>query len=545
MKKVLKEYKDKLIILVLIILTGYPIVEHGIMCNDELLLRLWSQQGLTTFFKTTIINENILKGRILAVLGNVKFLSYLSENRYIFGTINYIVILIAVALFSYLIYRLFNNKSFSIMLGICIIVCLPLTFEFAPPNAFIIVSFQPLICEIISLIYYINYLEEKKRKNLVLCLLFFIWGCFFYEFVITYVMLYPMIYVIKNKDYLKMKMLIKENYAILVAAIVYLFLYVGQGMIFPTDYSGNQMGIKSIKAVFNVLKMLFISACPGYYAFFNDKHAFLFHLYNGGTVSLQNLYNPIIIIFSVVLFYLLYKCVQSEKSVSGRTKEVMVCLVALIYGFLPALPNAVSIMYQENVNEESFTSLPVSVFLFFSIMFLLIYIIWNLLRIINKKVVSIFIVAILVFGACKIQMMNYVFAAEQGKNFTRIEYIEDLLELDYWEKWGQVVISAPSLYETKNSLAVERGHWTTYAGIYGNEIVLDGQTDSVWKLEMQDDFSFLLYKDDDPLMILFSKGDEAGELCVKKIDKSWNIVEVIQCIEENEEYKIYMVQQIK
>lgn len=58
---------------ILIITVCCPMIQQGIICNDELLLRLWSQQGLKTFFRTTIINENILKGRILATIGNVKF----------------------------------------------------------------------------------------------------------------------------------------------------------------------------------------------------------------------------------------------------------------------------------------------------------------------------------------------------------------------------------------------------------------------------------------------------------------------------------------
>ena len=92
---------------ILIITVCCPMIQQGIICNDELLLRLWSQQGLKTFFRTTIINENILKGRILATIGNVKFLSYLSDNKYVFRTIGVCFLLISIFLFGCIVYRLF------------------------------------------------------------------------------------------------------------------------------------------------------------------------------------------------------------------------------------------------------------------------------------------------------------------------------------------------------------------------------------------------------------------------------------------------------
>ena len=61
--------------MILTILVLFPMLTKGIMCNDELLLRLWAQKGLKTFFETTVLNENIQKGRILGTLGNMKFLA--------------------------------------------------------------------------------------------------------------------------------------------------------------------------------------------------------------------------------------------------------------------------------------------------------------------------------------------------------------------------------------------------------------------------------------------------------------------------------------
>ena len=167
-------------LVILIIIVCYPMIQQGIMCNDELMLRLWSQQGMTSFFKTTIINENISNGRILGVIGNLKFISYISDNKYIFRTIGVLVLLSALGLFGYIIYRMSKKIVFSFGITIIALIFIPITFELSVPNAYMIVCLQPLILLELSIISWIDYLKKKKKRNVIMCCCFFLWAMFLY-----------------------------------------------------------------------------------------------------------------------------------------------------------------------------------------------------------------------------------------------------------------------------------------------------------------------------------------------------------------------------
>lgn len=543
----LKKNREYIVGLILLIVVCFPMLEQGIMCNDELLLRIWRQKGWDCFFETTILIENIQKGRILGTIGNLKFLGYISENKYIFRMIDVSFLLVAIGLFGYIAYRFTEEKKFATLLSTLILVFLPLTFEFAAPNAFLIVVTQPLILLELSIINYLNYLESDKKGKLIVSMFFFLWGMFLYEFVITYVLLFPAIYYVKNYDKsIDVKKLICINLPMLLTAIVYLLLYIIQGIVLPTNYTGNQLGIESIGAVINVLKMLFISACPGYYAFFNNKYDFLFNYYNHGGITLKNILNPLLIVFVIALTYIVCRllCGKNDKLKWNSKKKALVSIIALIYGFLPALPNGISTMYQGGVTPESFTSLPVSLFLYFSIMFLVTFSLWNICKTIGKEIVSLVFVLLIVVVSSVIQINNYVFAKEQSNNFERIEAIEDFLELDYLNIYNNEDIVAPSLYETRNSMAVEEGRWTQYVNLYGKSInfIKDSKEEYEWKIEMQDDNSFFVYSNEQ--MLLVTKDEKEGMMLVNDVYKTTYPIEIDKCIYQERDYNVYSLNKV-
>lgn len=529
--------------MILTILVLFPMLTKGIMCNDELLLRLWAQKGLKTFFETTVLNENIQKGRILGTLGNMKFLAYISDRKYIFGIVNAIVILTAIGLFGYFTYKLWKNKNFSALLSTLLLVYMPVNFEFGVPNAFVIVTLQPMILLEISLIGYLNYLEKQKKKHMVLSVSMFLWAMFLYEFMITYVLLFPLIYLIKNCGH---KISVKDIWyfhrPFAAAALAYLMMYIGQGYLFPSNYEGTQLNVLSFGAIAHVLKILLIAALPMYFSYFNAKYKFLFEHYNHGGVNAENMIDPVIILMTLslafLLLYFLYTGGNENQRGIGR-KDVLIVITALMYAVLPALPNALTPMYQSGVTEESFTWIPVSIYLYFAVMLALTFVLWKAAAVINRKwLTGIFIIVILI-TAGGTQIRNQVFAEEQAENYERLVAIEDVLKLDYWKQYGAVTISAPSLYETKNSMAIERGHWSQYAAIYHNELTLDEKYHAVnhANMVMQEDHAFYLYFDQVELLI--TKETQSKEAVLKDIQGKYKIARISDCIWNEGEYKVY------
>lgn len=530
--------------LILTILVLFPMLIKGIMCNDELLLRIWAQKGMGTFFRTTIIEENVRKGRVLGAIGNVKFLAFISDNKYVFGTINVIFILAAVGLFGYFTYRLWKNEKFSALLCVLILAFLPFTFEFGVPNAFVIVTLWPMILLEIALIFYLNYLEEERKKDIVISFIMFLWAMFLYEFIITYVLLFPIICFIKNyQKKISLKKFVSLCFPMILAAIVYLILYVGQGYVFPSNYEGTHLNIAAPAAILHVLKVLFVAAFPAYFSYFNEKYRYMFAYYNKGGVRAGNIINPILIVFVLLLaFLLLYFLRQKEMKESKKRivlKDGLIFAATFFYAIVPALPNALTPMYQEGVTVESFTWIPVSIYLYFAIMLALTYLLWKVITMVNKRwLIGLAVIAITV-AAGGVQIRNQVFVEEQVANYERLVAMEDVLKLDYWKQYGSLSVSAPSLYKTQNSMAVEVGHWSEYAAIYGNQLFLDENynAENSANLVIQKDNSFYLYTDN--MKLLITKEERKGSVAVKNVRNKYKVVKISECIWEENGYKVY------
>ncbi len=526
------------LIAIFVVIVICPVIKQGIICNDEILLRIWSQQGMATFFKTTIYNENILKGRILGTIGNLKFLGYLSQNKYIFRTIEALFLIAAIVLCSYIFYRITKSKNYALILGILISGFLPITFELAVPNAHMIVCLQPMILLELSIVFYLNYLENSQRRCLVLSMLLLIWAMFLYEFIITYILIFPVIYFIKNINEEKViKKTVQSVKPIILVTIIYLILYVAQGKIFPTNYEGTMFEINSIMDILRTLKRLFITALPGYYLI-DPKYRYLFKVYNNGDVNIENIYNVRNLVFLIVLGLLLWKLIEvKEEHEKWNIKDSFICLTLLIYAVLPALPNALTSLYQSAVLGGDFRSIPVSIYLYCSICFLIVYIIRKIG--VRKQYCKVILVTVLLICAGSIQIENNVFANEQSQNFKRIEAIEDVLRLDYWKAYGNITINAPSLYKTENTLAIEDGHWTTYASIYGNylNIINDKSEDADLYIEMQNNNEFYVYNEN--YDILITKQYDEGVVFVRNIQGDDIQFKSGELIDNEKEYKIY------
>ena len=529
--------------LILMVITLFPLFEKGIMCNDELLLRKWAQGGMKNFFRMTIFSENIDKGRILGVVGNLKFLDYISENKYFFGTINFLFVCIAIGIFVLFVYKLFDSFRLAMLVGCLILAFMPFTFEFAAPNAFIIVTLQPLILLEISLLLFLYYIEKRNKRYIILSAIFFLWSMFLYEFLITYVLLYPVIYVMKTKQ-ANLKEIINRTWVYYATSVFYLILYVGQAYVFPSNYEGTQLGIKSLSDVFRVLRILFCSAMPTYFSFFNEKYRFLFRYYNDGGVQLKNIVQLNIILYCIVLFFLLFNILLNKNKLLDKThkkgyiKDCVVVIIALIYGVLPALPNSLSLMYQNNLTTEQFIALPVSMYLYFAIMLAISYALWRIMQNCNSKLIGILILFIICILGCSVQIRNTVFTEEQEENYEKIVSIENVLRLDYWSECGNISIYAPSLYTTMNSLAIEPGHWTEFASRY-NMLSVYGEEDEDGdaELEIQDNNDFFYYSDQKNMLITTRK--QKGIVALNDVQGQLHVMKIGKCIWKNKQYRIY------
>lgn len=498
MKKILKECSGEFIssaVILLLIISN--LIIQGITCNDEVQLRLASQHGVWYFLHNQFITEDIREGRILGALGNIKFLSFLSTNIYVFRIIDIIFIFFSVFLLGWYVYKVIGNKWLSILTVLLTLVFMPITFEHSVPNAFVIVVCQPLILLLISLILYELYLEKGKLSALVWSCITFFWACCLYEFVVTYTIAFIVVPIIKNSNFTlnSVKELIKNTKCHVITAMIYLALYLIQARLFPTDYSGTVVDFSEPIKILKVIVVEWMSSIPGYYLI-NKKYRYLYSIY-------EPQMDIHIIIFAFIFFgclcLLVYSLVRrsNAENTLDRKKIRVILLLLFIYTFLPVLPNSITALYQESVSTSFFTSIPVSFFLYFSMMFFLT-VFLKLLSEKSKLLGCLCIILTVIIGTSTF-VFNSIIAQEQYKNYKRLVDIEEFLSTNFWDYYNDLIIEAPSLYETRNNLAIEDGHWTDYMSLHsnGNIIVDSDNKDAKCFIYMQPDNSFFMVLNDD------------------------------------------------
>ena len=143
----------------------------------------------------------IVQGRFLSSIFTPIWmsLSVLGESMYIFRIIPVLSILLNIILFSIFIYKIFDNKWFSIFCGVCLCIYLPISFAPMAPNAYTTTFGIPFSFLLIALILYANYFKSYNKKILVPVSLFMLIAFSSYEVFVTYVPLFCIIAIAKSK----------------------------------------------------------------------------------------------------------------------------------------------------------------------------------------------------------------------------------------------------------------------------------------------------------------------------------------------------------
>lgn len=522
-----------------------PIIESGIICNDEVMLRLWRQQGIGSFFYNTIMKENLSKGRVLAIIGNLKVLGYLGDSKYVFRTIQCMFLFAGIVLFGVFIHRATENKKVSLLTCLLIIAFMPITFEPSVPDAFLIVCLQPLICLLISLIQYIDYLKERKRSQIIWSMIFYLWAMFLYEFIITYSLLFLIIYVGKKENNrISFWDALSCVFPVFAVSVIYLILYVFQGILFQTTYSGNSIGEISVSAIWQTMWPLFLSAVPGFYVFMSDKYLYLHNIYHlDGVDWLAFIY---IIVLAINIWKVLRKDDQNKDVIAKN--RILTIASAYIYCFLPALPNAITPMYQKAIPQGQFSSIPVSIYLFFAMVFGISFVICMVVERYRRSWVNAIIIAACLFLSLNIQIRNHSISNVHSQDYARFTNIEDIFEMQYWKQYGDMQIFAPSVYQPRNALAIEKGHWTEYSQIFGNQIsVIDEpskENRSQGYLDMIDDEQFYFESGDRYYLIARMARNMGEHIALKNSSGLLSIYEVNNAIWHENNYYVQPISPI-
>lgn len=492
--KLIKEFAKPqfLGLVIVIIMICVPLLNQGIMCNDELQYYFWSRQGFGVaynHFRSMWIDQGRFMASIFTPIW--MWLSVLGEEMYIFRIIPVASILVNVTLFCSLINKLLHNKKFSCFCGICIMAFLPITFAPMSPNAYTTTFGIPFSFLLGALIIYIKYLEEQNSKLLVLVSLFMLIAFSSYEIFITYVPLFCIIALWKRG--------IKNIRGVITASIVpvltgvgYLILYVVCRIIMPSNYGGNSIGF-TMRGAVEILLYLFKMSFPGSFLS-NPTYEYLNSIYQ--KVQFVDCVRIGIVGIGVLLITL--KLIEGNRSRGVKRVgfgDLGVVTVAVVYAILPALPLAISSMYQNNIGENrGFIALPTTYFTYFAACFLCCYILWIVLQQCKRDVVTVILFLLISIVCVPIQYQNSNFSNIQNEHYSKLGDIENFLCTNFILSKGGAKIYSVDIFETRISLGVHGSYWEDNFRRLGSDIeVICGYPEEVLSSNM----FFLAYEDDD------------------------------------------------
>jgi len=514
-----KEKVWSYIIIILAILFLLPLSIPKIICNDELISRFWSLNGVDIFYNY-FLNDHIQKGRALSTyfVTTTMYSGFLGAKYGLFRIIPMLTILLTSVLFSFFIFKLLRNKVISILLGISILAFLPTTFEATSPNSFTALYNIPFAVLICSFVFFIDYLENQNKNYLITSMFLFFLTLLTYEVFVTYTPMFVFIIVYKNgfsKD--KIKNLIKTSTYPVCVAIIFLILYFWFSKKFPSNYPGNQIGGFTLSSSFTIIKQLILSSFPGYFIF-NDKYFYLVKLFSKNQ-PLWNIISLRSIITSILTTYIFWVGIfkfKIKKNI-GIRKNLLFLIGMFFFMVIPNLPWAVSKMYQGIVNNKDFIALPVTYFNYFFTSLFILYTFYTIINFfkIHTTVVKFLIVLTGVF-VFVIQIMNDIILKRQLSDYNRIITIEKMLETDFIKRMNHHSIFSKSLYETRLSLAIHKGYWSQYTKLLGLDInISEEKLDQELFIEFLNDEYFIINYKDDHIVILSPEKKIGQEILVK------------------------------
>lgn len=386
----LSPYITKLNIVVFTICVAamIPLYNTGPIVNDELQYRYYRMEGLWSLFNY-YLKDRLRQGRPTIIMSSVNVLfSYPTKSDTINGLVQVLLLAVTIMIFGYLIKLKTKNRYFAAFVSIFTAVFMAITFEHNAPMAFwgqlVVLAFYLLV----SLVLYVKYLQEGRRKNLIISCIFYVLALLSFEMAITYAPIFVLIAFFHNR--MSVKKTIRSSLPHIAIAFIYLGLYVlSQKFVSAEAYAGGTVGFVSLANSWEIIWNLFVSALPGYYMF-NSKYQYLAPIYTG-YISVYNTLR--IIVLAGAVFYTIYRVFgfankMNEKSRAigdkkGKSQGIYYLLfgVAILYMFLPSLPNSISLMYQGIVGaDKAFVALPVSFFLYFAASLAICSLIWIVVK---------------------------------------------------------------------------------------------------------------------------------------------------------------------
>lgn len=494
--------RDKLIFGALSALIGLaiqPMLEQGVICNDELQTSFWAQLGWSQFwghFATVWASQ----GRTLGVPLNIfsAYVGFLSANGYIFRSVSILLMLVVFAMYGWLVARLRNDVYWGFAIFTVSVLLLPIAFEHTLPNAFVSLFSIPFILAFISFHLFLTYLEKGGRTTLAVSMVSWFLFLTGYEAFLTLTPVFLVIaYAHRRRSGCDLIKVLLDCRPVLWITCIFLVAYVLVAIIYPSNYAGNSIADLSLEKSGEIVWHLVASGIPGYYLF-NEKYRYLLVVFSNSfqSMSVPLSQSPMATTIAT-LFPTTSDFLASLRNAASDPRVMVMAILGIGFAVaigkraattepkikfqqLPylvgtplamaifmAIPNSLGKLYQGTVNANDFVALPVTFMIYNVLIFGGVAIAWFCTERMSATKKSLMLATIVIFLMVPIQAMNGVFAQEQMRNFTRLNMLKAVFDTDLLKRLDTKSIAAPGFYETNNLLGINSSYWSDYAKAKG------------------------------------------------------------------------------
>lgn len=457
-------------IVLLTILTFYPLLHVGYTTNDDTRIALWAISQDRMNIVSTLAES---QGRFQFLFGSwLSFVPYIFNNFIYLKVISTIALILNILFFMYTTHIYLRSAQFSIFSGIVYLIAIQNSWNHNILTSYPFCFSMGFNFLLISLILLGLYFSDSKKIKLISSIIFFNLSLLVYETFCLYVVLFPLLAFIYYYSYdltfkKKITSVVKIVYPYVLSVFIYAIIYLIYRSFFPGSYDGVKIASFSFEKIFNVIFKYSISSFPTILYFYTEG----FHGYRLAFINIIETARVEWIVKSILASWGAYICLYKMKNVGwSKHKIIILILISCLLIFLPNVLYALTPKYQKwvEIGSPAFIG---TYFSFFGMTLLISSLILYFKEItsrylITNKLYSIFVI-ILIFNICLItDYENYAVTKNQTLSQYKWNTLDEFFKTkEFLNLPDDSLVYAPSLWKYYGIVANHPSYWSDYVKI--------------------------------------------------------------------------------
>ena len=472
-------------------ITLSPFTRVGLVINDDLRASVMAFSNGFFGFINNFSEAWKFQGRINFLSSFWYYIPFAFDNVIYFKTVQIGLIISNILLLGFLFKKIYRNNM--VFYGIILLgfVFIQNSWEHSPITAFPGFFSIPISLFFLSLIWLLEYIDNRKPLKLFLSILTYLSCLFSYELFIFYLPIYLILILFrsgKDKKHIKKTVLF-----FVLASALYLLSYFLFRLINGAHYVGVE--VKTKINLYRTLKTVWYLTVPSIPSYFNfdKKYQYLIALYNNTPYFVRSIpwylsqLEITVLIKAFFVFMASFITFKIIKPINNKILILIVISLSAIYFFIPAIPLSLTEHYQSSVVDNMQRGMPSTYFTFLSFVSLFFIVLIYVRDLIKKKTIkNIYLIFISV-----IIMILGIFVDITNSSITRFQVLSNYKWLtvnsfikteEYKTLPDNSVIYAPTLWNYIGSVAIHEEYWTNYFDYKSNKrIIITSKIESLSK----------------------------------------------------------------